>query len=353
VHDVAFVGRVNAYRHKRSRILARLAERFPRHAFAIDPQRALDAAETAAVYQQARIVIAESLVGDLTFRVFEGMACGALVLAERVENGLATLFPPGEVLDVFNPDDLVEKTAWWLAHEAERARVAARGAALIAARHDMRHRMAEVCALIARGVARRDTRARGARDWALAASLAVARGVMDPARTIPHILRALARALEEDDVDALLAIAELAVATGEVERARRLLDHARRTAPGDPRPAALAAALAARAGDPLAAAAEIAVGRALEAYGLGLWVGFVAAPPFDLPRTAWDWYLRALSHGAAEAGLRAGELALGAGCVDAAVEEFRRAVELVPADTHARARLAAALRRAYCGDERA
>jgi len=348
VHDLAFVGRLSAHRRKRSRILAHLAARFPHHAFATDPRRALDWAETAAVYQQARIVIGESMLDDLTFRVFEGMACGALVLAERAANGLTTLFPPGEVLDVFGPDDLVEKTAWWLAHDAERAEVAARGAALIAARHDMRHRMAEVCALLGRGVPRRDTRGRGGRDWALAAYFGVARGLMEPARTIPHVLAALASAFAAGDVDGLLAIAELAAITGEVERARRLLDHVGRMAPDDPRPAALAAALAARAGDPIDASAALAVGRALEAYGLGVWVGFAPAPGFDLPRTAWDWYLRGLAGGSSEAALRAGELALGAGCIDAAVEVLSRAVELAPADAHARARLATARKRAYC-----
>jgi len=47
------------------------------------------------VYQEARIVVCESLLGDLTFRIFERMGCGALVLTERIGNGLTALFTPG------------------------------------------------------------------------------------------------------------------------------------------------------------------------------------------------------------------------------------------------------------------
>lgn len=51
------------------------------------------------VFGRSRIVLNQSCVGELNFRVFQAMACGAAVLTEATGNGLDELFSPGaEVL---------------------------------------------------------------------------------------------------------------------------------------------------------------------------------------------------------------------------------------------------------------
>jgi glycosyltransferase involved in cell wall biosynthesis len=48
------------------------------------------------LFNRARIVLNQSAAGELNFRVFEAMGCGAALVTERTENGLRRLFTPGE-----------------------------------------------------------------------------------------------------------------------------------------------------------------------------------------------------------------------------------------------------------------
>lgn len=57
------------------------------------------------VFGRSRIVLNQSAAGELNFRLFEAMACGAAVLTEDTENGLRDLFVPGEDLLVYRRDD--------------------------------------------------------------------------------------------------------------------------------------------------------------------------------------------------------------------------------------------------------
>lgn len=48
------------------------------------------------VFNRSRIVLNQSAAGEINFRIFEAMSCGAAVLTEDIENGLKDLFTPGE-----------------------------------------------------------------------------------------------------------------------------------------------------------------------------------------------------------------------------------------------------------------
>lgn len=48
------------------------------------------------IYNRSKIVLNQSAVGELNFRIFETMACGAAALTEETENGLCDLFTNGE-----------------------------------------------------------------------------------------------------------------------------------------------------------------------------------------------------------------------------------------------------------------
>lgn len=70
----------------------------------------------AALYGRSRIVVNQSAVGELNFRLFEAAACGAAVLTEDVDCGLLDLFVPGRDLLVYPRGDA--KAAAWLARQA-------------------------------------------------------------------------------------------------------------------------------------------------------------------------------------------------------------------------------------------
>jgi hypothetical protein len=50
------------------------------------------------VFGRSRIVLNQSAVSELNFRIFQAMSCGAALLTEACDNGLAELFTPGEEL---------------------------------------------------------------------------------------------------------------------------------------------------------------------------------------------------------------------------------------------------------------
>ncbi|MGE4539083.1 MAG: glycosyltransferase [Desulfovibrio sp.] len=57
------------------------------------------------VFQRSRIVLNQSVAGELNFRIFEAMACGAAVLTEETGNGLHDLFIPGENILTYKRGD--------------------------------------------------------------------------------------------------------------------------------------------------------------------------------------------------------------------------------------------------------
>jgi len=82
------------------------------------------------IYGRSRLVLNQSAAGELNFRIFEAMACGAALLTEDVGNGLAELFTPGEDLFVYrrgDPADAAAQAQAALADPDRLARVAAAG----------------------------------------------------------------------------------------------------------------------------------------------------------------------------------------------------------------------------------
>ncbi len=137
--DVGFVGNL-AIAHRgtaRARRLKLIAERFRTNDF----YRQYTPAEVGQVYSQSRIVFNTSIAGDVTMRLFEGTACGALVLTDSVANGLDELFEVGRELAVYRDDaDLLDRIAYYLDHEAERAQIASAGQQRTLAAHTYAHR---------------------------------------------------------------------------------------------------------------------------------------------------------------------------------------------------------------------
>lgn len=148
-YDVAFVG--NLFRGPRSDLLAAIRERFPR---TFVGRRYFE--QMAQVYSAARLVFNRSVADDLNMRVFEALGCGACLLTnDLAENGQAELLEPGRQLVTYaDQEDLLEKLAWYLAHDDERARVAAEGRAEVLARHTYLHRMSTLLRTVERRTAR-------------------------------------------------------------------------------------------------------------------------------------------------------------------------------------------------------
>lgn len=138
IYDVGFVGNI-ALAHRRTaraRRLRLIAERFHTNDF----YRVYMPEEVGRVYSQSRIVFNCSIAGDVTMRIFEGTACGAMVLTDSVSNGLDELFEVGREVVIYQDDaDLLDKIAYYLAHEEEREAIARAGQRRTLGEHTYQH----------------------------------------------------------------------------------------------------------------------------------------------------------------------------------------------------------------------
>lgn len=69
------------------------------------------AGEYRPIFGRSRLVLNQSAAGELNFRLFQAMACGAAVLTEDTGNGLRDLFIPGEQVLVYEKGNAAKAAA--------------------------------------------------------------------------------------------------------------------------------------------------------------------------------------------------------------------------------------------------
>jgi len=94
------------------------------------------------VFQRSRIVLNQSVAGELNFRIFEAMACGAAVLTEETGNGLHDLFIPGENILTYRRGDPADaaRVAQVALDDPNLAALAAAGRRTVLAHHTITQR---------------------------------------------------------------------------------------------------------------------------------------------------------------------------------------------------------------------
>ena len=104
----------------------------------------------APVFGRSQIVLNQSAAGELNFRLFEAMACGAAVLTEETGNGLTELFTPGTDVLTYPRGDAVKAAATAkaaLADPQALAALAAAGKRTVLASHTKVQRARHILAL--------------------------------------------------------------------------------------------------------------------------------------------------------------------------------------------------------------
>lgn len=153
--DLLFAGTVNAETTPgRLAFLTELGRRFP--------GLVIRQGSFPELFPRARLALNIAERGDLNFRVFEALACGACLLTPRVGHGQETLFRHGEDLFIYDPEDLdglLALVEGLLADEARREETARRGQANVEAHHRPWHRARTVADLV-QGLDARDVVAR-------------------------------------------------------------------------------------------------------------------------------------------------------------------------------------------------
>ncbi|MBI3958804.1 MAG: glycosyltransferase [Chloroflexi bacterium] len=163
IYDVGFVGNLAAAHRKtaRARRLGLLAQRYHTNDF----YRHYPPAEVGEVYSRSRIVFNTSIAGDVTMRIFEGAAAGALVLTDAVANGLDELFSVGQEIVVFDGDaDLLAKVDYHLSHPEEREAIAAAGQRRVLGEHTYAHRVDRLLEIVSASGFQQSAPLRGASE---------------------------------------------------------------------------------------------------------------------------------------------------------------------------------------------
>jgi len=103
------------------------------------------------LFPTGRVALNHCEAGDLNFRVFEALGCGACLLTPRIGHGLLNLFQDGVHLVTYNPDDAEDaarRIHELLANPLKRSLLRTAGLAAIDAGHRARHRAEELSRLL-------------------------------------------------------------------------------------------------------------------------------------------------------------------------------------------------------------
>lgn len=145
--DLLFVGSVDPETTpQRHDFLRRLGRVFP--------GLAVRRGDFAELLPRAHVALNIAERGDLNFRVFEALACGACLLTPRIGNGQDELFEDGVHFVSYEPDDehdAADKTRSLLADGPRREAYSRAGFARVDAAHRPRHRAAALAALLRQG----------------------------------------------------------------------------------------------------------------------------------------------------------------------------------------------------------
>jgi predicted SAM-dependent methyltransferase len=146
--DISFVGNSGRFRwgnffydgkevfRERTRLLSLLKKRFRLFTGKFFFE------EMGVVFSLSKMVFNKSVKDDVNMRVFEALGCGSLLMTNQIGPGQDLLFKNGEhIVEYRSKRELIEKVDYYLHHEEEREKIAARGREEALRKHTYAHRM--------------------------------------------------------------------------------------------------------------------------------------------------------------------------------------------------------------------
>lgn len=169
LYEVGFVGNLSAAHRKTAR--ARRLALLERHYQTNDFYRHYPPEEVGEVYSRSRIVFNTSIAGDVTMRIFEGAAAGALVLTDAVANGLGELFDVGKEIVTYRDDnELLAHIDYFLEQPEALEAIAAAGQRRVLAEHTYAHRVDRLVEVLSESAFQRAAPLRSAPEAAVRAA---------------------------------------------------------------------------------------------------------------------------------------------------------------------------------------
>jgi len=152
-HDISFAGTVRSHLYATRLETLRATEARFKARFKLSLRSNVYLEDLATLYGDSKIVVncsADLFGHGLNLRVFEAMACGALLVTDKVLD-FEKLFRDGEHCVVYDDiPDLLDKLEHYLTHLDEAQAIASRGHEVVLEKHTYADRAREVLGLIAR-----------------------------------------------------------------------------------------------------------------------------------------------------------------------------------------------------------
>ncbi len=134
-YDLSFVGSINPTLNPvRYAFLKTLQEAYPLY---------VGTGDYLSVFMQSKMILNQCADNDVNFRTFEAMACGGMLLMERVGNGLEDLFQDKTHCVMYakgNIEEVLHIAQYYDAHHEEREEIASRGRLEVEKKHTGVHR---------------------------------------------------------------------------------------------------------------------------------------------------------------------------------------------------------------------
>lgn len=147
--DVGFVGKLGPKAHPRRRVLESVLAQFATNELG----RHYSPLEMGRVYGSSKIVFNKSIGGDLNMRFFEGMASGALLITDRIENGIDEVASDGvHYIGYESINEAIEQVRYYLQHSERRLEISALGQEHILQNHTYKRRWIEIRNTVRNGV---------------------------------------------------------------------------------------------------------------------------------------------------------------------------------------------------------
>jgi len=155
--DVGFVGKLGLQGTWRHDVLTTVLPRYKTNEY----NKFYSPRAMADVYGQSKIVFNASINGDLNMRFFEALASGALLVTDRIKNGLEELFMEGKhYVGYTTIEEAIEKIDYYLANPEEQMKIALAGQKLALDAHTYHHRWTDAAKFAA--MSEKQAPARGA-----------------------------------------------------------------------------------------------------------------------------------------------------------------------------------------------
>ncbi|MCZ2356535.1 MAG: glycosyltransferase [Bacteroidia bacterium] len=143
VYDVSFVGNISP---KRQRFFRKLSAQTPVHLFS-----GKSPVELGQIYSQSKIGLNSITYEDLNARIFEVMACGALLITPETQAGLPNLFIPNKQLVTYSKHTLENTIKHYLIDRVAREEIALEGFHAVHTAHTYEKRCLQMLDIIANG----------------------------------------------------------------------------------------------------------------------------------------------------------------------------------------------------------